>query len=54
MSNCGCEGSCPACRTGEVDDHKCYYCGVEFCPKCHGITNNIESENVLPCKCAKK
>jgi len=53
MSDCGCEGSCPVCRIGEVDDHKCGRCGVEFCPKCHGITNGIESENVLPCKCEK-
>ena len=51
MSDCGCDGSCPVCRIGEVDDHKCDSCGVEFCPKCHGITNDIKSENVLQCKC---
>ena len=49
--NCGCEGSCPVCRTGEVDDHKCNRCGAEFCSKCHGIANDVKSENVLPCKC---
>ncbi len=53
MSDCGCEGSCPVCRNGEVDDHKCGYCKAEFCSKCHGITNHVVSENVLPCKCRK-
>lgn len=48
MSDCGCEGSCPVCRIGEVDDHECDSCGVVFCPKCHGVANNIKSENVLP------
>lgn len=51
MSNCGCEGSCPVCRIGEVDYHICDYCKAEFCPKCHGITNYVRSENVLPCNC---
>jgi len=53
MSDCGCEGSCPVCRLGEVDDHKCNYCEVEFCLECHGIINEVKSENVLPCKCKK-
>lgn len=59
MSNCGCEGSCPVCRIGEVDDHKCNRCGTEFCSKCHGITKEINlayshpgmKRNVSPCKC---
>ena len=49
--DCGCEGSCPVCRIGEVTKHKCNSCGVEFCPECHGIKNNVQSENVLPCQC---
>lgn len=51
LPDCGCEGSCPVCRIGEVDDHKCNRCGAKFCPKCHGIINNVRSENVLACKC---
>jgi len=51
MSNCGCEGSCPICRIGEVDDHKCDSCGAKFCPKCHGSTNRKFSPNVKPCSC---
>ena len=38
MSNCGCEGSCLICYLGEVGDHKCDRCGVEFRPRCHGVT----------------
>lgn len=52
MSNCGCEGSCPICRIGEVDNHKCDFCKTEFCPECHGVVvKKIKSENVLPCEC---
>jgi hypothetical protein len=39
MSNCGCEGSCPICRTGEVDNHTCNACKANFCPTCHGIAS---------------
>jgi len=54
MSNCGCEGSCPVCRVGEVDDHKCADCGAEFCPKCHGTKGKITSDSVMPCKCKRR
>lgn len=54
MSDCGCEGSCPICDIGEVDNHKCNRCEVQFCIKCHGILNGVKSENVLPCKCKMK
>lgn len=59
MSNCGCEGSCPVCRIGEVDDHKCDHCGAKFCPKCHGILNpegkgTTPPLDVLPCRCDSK
>ena len=53
MSNCGCEGSCPVCRLGEVDNHRCNRCKTIFCPKCHGIKHGCRSENVNPCKCGK-
>ena len=53
MSNCGCEGSCPVCRLGEVDNHKCDRCRSEFCPKCHGLKNR-ESPNVNRCQCEIK
>lgn len=52
MTYCGCEGSCPVCRIGEVDDYKCNICGVVFCPVCHGITNKF-SPNVVKCSCKK-
>lgn len=39
MSECGCEGSCPICRLGEVDDHRCDRCKTLFCPHCHGVIN---------------
>ncbi len=54
ISNYDCEGSCPVCRIGEVDNHRCSRCEVEFCPDCYGIANKIKSENVLPCTCKKK
>ena len=50
MSDCGCEGSCPVCRIGEVDNHKCDTCGAKFCPRCHGIKNS-KSDNINSCKC---
>lgn len=50
-SDHGCEGSCPVCRIGEVANHKCGACKVEFCSNCHGIINDVKSENVLACKC---
>jgi len=39
MSDCGCEGSCPICQLGEVDDHRCDCCKTIFCPHCHGVVN---------------
>ena len=53
MSSCGCEGSCPVCRLGEVDNHGCNRCGAKFCPKCHGVINKV-SENVLLCRCERR
>jgi hypothetical protein len=54
LITCGCEGSCPVCRIGEVANHECNRCHAKFCPKCHGITNDTKSENVLFCKCEKE
>lgn len=54
MSNCGCEGSCPICRLGEVDNHKCGHCNVEFCPTCHGYiigTLRYYRAIINPCTC---
>jgi len=51
MSNCGCEGSCPACSLGEVDNHKCNRCGREYCDVCHGIKKGELSPNIDPCTC---
>lgn len=49
-ARCGCEGSCPVCRVGDVDNHLCRSCGSQFCPKCHGLLYT-ESENVGQCSC---
>lgn len=58
MSNCGCEGSCPICRTGEVDNHTCNNCKAIFCPTCHGIASipcdpwkQMAFAAVEPCSC---
>lgn len=48
---CGCEGSCPACCVGEVENHRCNTCGREYCPRCHGISHGGPSSNVLSCSC---
>jgi hypothetical protein len=48
MSQCGCEGSCPVCTIGEVDNHKCNKCGADFCPKCHGTVR----PSIMPCQCS--
>ena len=48
---CFCEGSCPACIVGEVEDHRCNLCQREYCPTCHGIKSGDPSKNVLPCVC---
>ncbi len=53
MSDCGCEGSCPVCWLGEVDNHKCDRCGAEICPKCHGL-KNMWSPNLERCLCKGK
>ena len=49
--HCGCEGSCPACRSGEVENHKCNRCGREFCSNCHGIKSGAPSASILSCSC---
>ena len=54
MSNCGCEGSCPVCRIGEVDNHKCDRCGARFCEKCHVIKSVHISKNIEKCKCGDR
>lgn len=60
MSDCGCEGSCPICRLGEVDDHWCPRCETEFCPQCHGRKKGPKpgkvpvvgpEEMIEPCRC---
>lgn len=55
-SSCGCEGSCPSCRLGEVEDHQCNLCGYIFCPNCHGVKKDTAISkifpNIEPCSCA--
>ena len=55
---CGCEGSCPVCRTGEVSDHRCDRCRTVFCPVCHGVLawsrGICISPNTAYCQCKKK
>lgn len=48
---CSCEGSCPVCRIGTVENHKCNRCRFEFCPACHGTMPKYKAKNVLPCLC---
>ena len=50
MSDCGCEGSCPICRVGEIENHKCDKCSALICCHCHGVINKI-SENLSICDC---
>lgn len=50
----GCEGSCPACRIGEVEHHQCGRCHSEFCPKCHGIVSYHYFEYIKNCRCKKE
>ena len=52
-NECGCEGSCPVCRIGEIENHKCNRCLFEFCPVCHGTMPKYKAENVLPCLCPR-
>lgn len=40
MKDCWCSGKCPLCSTGDVRNHLCSHCGVEYCPQCHGTTND--------------
>ena len=57
MSDCGCEGSCPVCRVGEVDNHECDRCGTKFCATCHGYTYKHPDAPigmVNPCICKKE
>jgi len=51
---CLCEGSCPCCFFGEVENHKCNRCKREFCNVCHGIKSGNSHHNVLACDCATK
>ncbi len=51
---CWCEGSCPVCRIGEVEDHKCNMCKRTFCQDCHGIESGQPSENLEQCSCPNK
>lgn len=53
-SECSCDGSCPVCRIGEVENHKCNRCRFEFCPVCHGTMSEYKAENVLPCRCPQE
>lgn len=50
---CSCEGSCPCCFVGEVENHKCGNCKREFCSVCHGIKSGNPHHNVLTCSCDK-
>ncbi len=53
---CGCEGSCPVCSFGDVEDHKCVTCMTEFCPKCHGISKALQAtayDQVARCHCGE-
>lgn len=52
MMRCRCEGSCPECRLGEVENHQCKRCGRKFCSTCHGVSSG-SAVNVEPCKCQK-
>ena len=55
-TDCGCEGSCPICRFGEVENHKCNKCKTEFCPVCHGTLEELPKrlpKNVVKCECTK-
>lgn len=54
MSKCGCEGSCPICRLGEVNNHKCDRCKTEFCNHCHGIAKDSPTkinDYIKNCEC---
>ncbi|KKU49866.1 MAG: hypothetical protein UX71_C0005G0079 [Parcubacteria group bacterium GW2011_GWA1_47_10] len=50
-NRCGCEGSCPSCILGEVEDHECNRCKRIFCPHCHGIKMGAPSKKVKYCSC---
>lgn len=51
---CSCEGSCPCCFVGEVENHKCNHCKREFCNVCHGIKSGNSHHNVLACNCSQE
>jgi len=55
-TECGCEGSCPICRHGEVDNHVCDRCRTQYCFVCHGITSSTQfpSSGIPPCSCEIK
>jgi hypothetical protein len=55
-AKCFCEGSCPQCRIGEVEDHKCDFCKATFCPLCHGTIDKgcLKESNILPCICMRE
>jgi len=46
-----CDGICPCCRFGEVENHKCNRCGREFCEKCHGLKSGRDYLNIRDCNC---
>ena len=54
--DCSCKGSCPICRFGEIENHKCNKCKTEFCPVCHGTLKELLEwlpKNVTECECEK-
>ncbi len=51
---CRCEGSCPACILGEVEEHECNRCKRTFCSRCYGIESGPPSRNVGRCSCPEE
>lgn len=54
MARCWCEGQCDICGIGDVYNHMCNHCNVEFCPVCHGTLSAVDYEYdaiVTPCEC---
>lgn len=52
--SCECEGSCPCCLLGEVENHKCNRCRREYCEKCHGIKLGMSCPDIGDCNCGNK
>ena len=40
VTRCWCEGICSICEIGDVFNHTCNHCQVEYCPDCHGPIND--------------